>query len=326
MAKKKSDELADMESFMKDFNTQYKDNLITTDDNSLSMNIDRIHSGSYNLDDILGGGFPYGRIVEIYGAESSGKSSLCLTVCGIAQKEGHNVAYIDMEQALNPEFSKTLGVDISKLYKVQPDYGEQAIEMLHKIVGSGLFKIVVVDSVATLTPKREIEGEVGDAVIGVQAKLMSQMLRVINPVVRKNGVLLIFVNQIRSNVGGYGQANVTTGGKGLKFYASVRLEMTRTGQIKEGEEVVGQSIKVRTAKNKVYPPFKSTTLTFLYDRGFSTEDEIIDVAVHKSIIQKKGAWYYYGDITLGQGIAKARQMILDNPELKEEIINKLSDE
>lgn len=328
MTKKKEQEIIfddkEFDNFLNSFNNNYKNNKICVGDAVADTKIERLHSGSYNLDSILGGGLPYGRIVEVYGGEASGKTTTCLHAVREAQKKGERVAYIDMEHSLNPDFCKNIGIDISKLAIVQPDYGEQAIEMLHTIISSGLFKVVVVDSVAALTPKAEIEGEVGDHVIGRMAKLMSQLMRKINPEVHKTGTLLIMVNQTRSTIGGYGNPITTPGGKALKFFASIRLECARTGYVKQGDEPIGQTIKFKTVKNKVFSPFKSTIVTLIYGKGFSTEDEIIDSAVNKGIVTKKGSWYYYGDVTLGQGLAKAREMMESNEELTNEIIDKLN--
>ncbi len=289
----------------------------------MDTSIERLHSGSHNLDYVLGGGYPFGRIVEIYGGEGSGKTTACLHAVREAQKKGYRCAYIDLEHSLNPEFCKTIGVDLSKLAIVQPDFGEQAIEMAHEIVSSGVFRVVVVDSVAAITPKAEIEGDVGDAVIGKTAKLMSQMMRVITPVVHKSNTLMLFVNQVRDKIGGYGGTKTTTGGKALRFYATIRLDAARIGYIKQGEDAIGQTVRFRTVKNKMFSPYKTADVALIYEKGFSAEDEILEVAVAEDIVQKKGAWYYYGDVTLGQGLAKARIMLEDNPELLEEITEKI---
>lgn len=275
-----------------------------------------VSTGSLGLDIALGiGGLPRGRIVEIYGPESSGKTTLTLHVIAEAQKAGGMAAFIDAEHALDPAYAAKLGVDIENLYISQPDNGEQALEIADTLVRSGSLDVVVIDSVAALTPKAEIEGDMGDSHMGLQARLMSQALRKLTANIKKSNTLVIFINQIRMKIGVmFGSPETTTGGNALKFYASVRLDIRRTGAIKKGEEVIGAETRVKVVKNKVSPPFKQTEFDIMYGEGISRHGEIIDLAVKADIIEKSGSWYSYGSQKIGQGKENVKQFLKDNPE------------
>jgi recombination protein RecA len=282
--------------------------------------IQAISTGSIQLDIALGiGGIPRGRIIEIYGPESSGKTTTTLHCIASAQKAGDICAFVDAEHALDPEYAKALGVDIDNLIVSQPDTGEQALEIVDRLIRSGAVGLIVVDSVAALVPKAEIEGEMGDTHVGLQARLMSQALRKITGAVSQTGTTVIFINQLREKIGGmsYGPTETTTGGKALKFYASVRLDIRRIGAAKDGENVVGNQTKVKVVKNKVAPPFKQVTFDIIYGLGVSRESEIIDLGLANGLIRKAGAWYSLkeGAEQMGQGKEKTRQFLRDNPEL-----------
>lgn len=280
-----------------------------------------VSTGSLGLDIALGiGGLPRGRIIEIYGPESSGKTTLTLHAIAEAQKAGGTAAFIDAEHALDPVYAAKLGVDVPNLYISQPDNGEQALEIADTLVRSGAVDIVVIDSVAALTPKAEIEGDMGDSHMGLQARLMSQALRKLTANIKKSNTLVIFINQIRMKIGVmFGNPETTTGGNALKFYASVRLDIRRIGAIKKGDEVVGAETRVKVVKNKVSPPFKQTEFDIMYGEGISRTGEIIDLAVKANIIEKSGSWYSHGDKRIGQGKENVKQFLKDNPELAEEI-------
>lgn len=286
-------------------------------DQPAQNNIPAVSTGSLGLDIALGiGGLPYGRIVEIYGPESSGKTTLTLQVIAEAQKAGGMAAFIDAEHALDPIYAKKLGVDTDNLYVTQPDTGEQALEICDHLVRSGVFNVIVVDSVAALTPKAEIEGEMGDSHMGLQARLMSQALRKLTANIKKANALVIFINQIRMKIGVmFGSPETTTGGNALKFYASVRMDIRRIGSVKDGEEVIGNETRVKVVKNKVAPPFKQTEFEILYGHGISREGEIIQLGVDAGLIQKSGAWYSYNGEKIGQGKEKVRTLLRENPEL-----------
>ena len=290
-------------------------------DQPAQENIPSVSTGSLGLDIALGiGGLPYGRIVEIYGPESSGKTTLTLQVIAEAQKAGGTAAFIDAEHALDVQYARKLGVNIDDLYVTQPDTGEQALEVCDALVRSGAFSIIVVDSVAALTPKAEIEGDMGDSHMGLHARLMSQALRKLTGHIKKANTLVIFINQIRMKIGVmFGSPETTTGGNALKFYASVRLDIRRIGQVKDGEEVIGSETRVKVVKNKVAPPFKQAEFDILYGQGISRMGEIIDLGVKSEIIQKSGAWYSYNGSKIGQGKEKVRAFLLDNPELSSTI-------
>lgn len=296
-------------------------------DQPAQTNIPAVSTGSLGLDIALGiGGLPYGRIVEIYGPESSGKTTLTLQVIAEAQKNGGTAAFIDAEHALDPIYAKKLGVDTDNLYVTQPDTGEQALEICDALVRSGAFSVIVVDSVAALTPKAEIEGEMGDSHMGLQARLMSQALRKLTANIKKANTLVIFINQIRMKIGVmFGSPETTTGGNALKFYASVRMDIRRTGAVKDGEEVIGNQTRVKVVKNKVSPPFKQAEFEILYGHGISREGEIIELGVGADIIQKSGAWYSHQGNKIGQGKEKVRTYLRENPALAQEIEAQIRD-
>ncbi|TJZ76305.1 recombinase RecA [Chitiniphilus eburneus] len=286
-----------------------------------------VSTGSLGLDLGLGvGGLPRGRVVEIFGPESSGKTTLCLHVVAEIQKNGGVAAYIDAENALDPVYAQRLGVNVSDMLISQPDTGEQALEICDMLVRSGGVDIIVIDSVAALTPKAEIEGEMGDQLPGLQARLMSQALRKLTGNIKRTNTLVIFINQLRMKIGVMmpGQSpETTTGGNALKFYASVRLDIRRIGAVKKGDEIIGNQTKVKIAKNKVAPPFRVVTFDILYGEGISREGEIIDHGVTHKIVEKSGAWYSYNGNKIGQGLENARQFLKDNPELTQEIVQKI---
>ena len=284
-----------------------------------------VSTGSLGLDIALGvGGLPRGRVVEIYGPESSGKTTLTLQVIAEMQKEGGTCAFIDAEHALDIQYAQKLGVNLQELLISQPDTGEQALEIVDALVRSGSVDLIVVDSVAALTPKAELEGEMGDALPGLQARLMSQALRKLTATIKKTNTMVIFINQIRMKIGVmFGNPETTTGGNALKFYASVRLDIRRTGSIKKGEEVIGSETKVKVVKNKVSPPFKTAEFDILYGEGISREGEIVDMGVEARIVDKSGAWYAYNGEKIGQGKDNAREFLRENPELAREIENKI---
>ncbi len=287
--------------------------------------IPTVSSGSLGLDIALGaGGLPYGRIVEIYGPESSGKTTLSLSAIAEAQKQGKTCAFIDAEHALDPIYAEKLGVNINELLVSQPDTGEQALEICDMLVRSGAVELVVIDSVAALVPKAEIEGEMGDSHMGLAARLMSQALRKLTGNIKRANCCVIFINQIRMKIGVmFGNPETTTGGNALKFYASVRLDIRRIGSIKKGEEVIGNETRVKVVKNKVAPPFKQAEFDILYDEGISREGEIIDLGVKEEIIEKSGAWYTYNGERIGQGKDNVRAYLKENPEVAHEIETKI---
>ncbi len=289
------------------------------------MNVDHIHTGSLSLDLALGiGGVPKGRIVEIYGPESSGKTTLALHIVAEAQKKGGNAAFIDVEHALDPEYSKNLGVDIDSLLVSQPDTGEQALEITEALVRSGAIDVVVIDSVAALVPKAEIEGDMGDSHVGLQARLMSQGLRKLAGVISKSNCVAIFINQLREKIGVfYGSNETTTGGRALKFYASVRIDVRRIETIKNGSEMVGSRTRAKIVKNKVAPPFKEAEFDIMYGTGISHVGEIVDLGLKYDILRRSGAWFYYGDTRIGQGRDNVKQLFTDNTELAAEVEEKI---
>lgn len=283
-----------------------------------------IPTGSYTLDNALGiGGLPKGRIVEIYGQESSGKTTIALHVIREAQKKGEICAFIDAEHSFDSEYARKIGVDIDNLLVSQPDYGEQALEVADRLIVSGAIGVIVIDSVAALVPKGELEGEMGDSKMGLQARLMSQACRKMTASISKTSSICIFINQLREQIGNMYVPYVTTGGKALKFYASVRLDVSKTGQIKDGEVVIGNRIKVKVAKNKVAPPFKIAEFDLMFGEGIDTIGEIIDLASLKNIIQKSGSWYSYEGSKLGQGKEQVKAMFKDNEEILKIIKSKL---
>ena len=288
---------------------------------NLHFNIETIPTGCLSLDIALGiGGVPRGRIVEIFGPESSGKTTVALHILAEAQRNGGEVAFIDAEHALDPVYAKNLGVDVDSLLVSQPDTGEQALEIAEALVRSGAIDVVVVDSVAALVPKAEIDGEMGDSHVGLHARLMSQALRKLAGVISKSNTTAIFINQLREKVGViYGNPEVTTGGRALKFYSSVRLEVKRIEGIKSGTEFIGNRTRIKVVKNKVAPPFKEAECDIIYGRGISKEGCILDSAVHYGLVQKSGAWFSMGETRIGQGRENAKKYLVENPELMVEL-------
>ncbi|MHB8246751.1 MAG: recombinase RecA [Acidimicrobiales bacterium] len=295
---------------------------------SLTMSIEVISTGAMALDMALGiGGLPRGRIVEIYGPESSGKSTLALHVVAEAQRNGGICAYIDAEHAMDPVYSRAIGVDVDELLIAQPDNGEQALEIADALIRSGALDVIVIDSVAALTPRAEIEGEMGDSHVGLQARLMSQALRKLTGAISKSQTIVIFINQLREKIGViYGSPEVTPGGRALKFYASVRLDIRRVEQIKDGAEMTGNRTRVKVAKNKCAPPFRTAEFDIMYGTGISREGSILDVAVDLGIVKKSGAWYTYEGEQLGQGRENAKQFLHDTPELVVELDHRIRQE
>ena len=290
-----------------------------------TLNIDAISTGCLDLDIALGiGGVPKGRIIEIYGPESSGKTTVALHIAAESQKLGGAVGFIDAEHALDPTYAKALGVDIDNLIVSQPDTGEQALEIAEALVRSGAIDVLVIDSVAALVPRAEIEGEMGDSHVGLQARLMSQALRKLSGTINKSKCVAIFINQLREKVGVmFGNPEVTPGGRALKFYSSVRMDVRRIDSIKQSDCIAGNRTRVKIMKNKVAPPFKQAEFDIMYNEGISREGNIVDVGVRDEIVQKSGAWFSYGDIRLGQGRENAKQYLKDNPKVALEIENKI---
>ncbi len=291
----------------------------------MRMQVDAIPTGAFNLDAAIGvGGIPKGRVTEIYGPESSGKTTLALHVIANAQRQGGIAAFIDAEHALDADYARKLGVDIDNLLVSQPDTGEQALEIAEVLVRSNAVSVVVVDSVAALVPKAEIEGEMGDSHVGLQARLMSQALRKLAGAINRSQCAVVFINQIREKIGVmFGNPETQPGGRALKFYSSVRLDIRRVGAIKEGDEVVGNRCRVKVVKNKVAPPFKMAEFDVVYGQGISREGLLIDLGVDARVVEKSGAWYSYGDTRLGQGRENAKQFLRDNPDIAEEIESQL---
>ena len=302
-----------------------KGSVMRMGDGSAARDIEAISTGSIGLDVALGiGGLPKGRVVEIYGPESSGKTTLTLQVIAEAQKKGGTAAFVDAEHALDPAYAGKLGVNVDELLVSQPDTGEQALEITDMLVRSGAVDIIVVDSVAALTPKAEIEGEMGDSHMGLQARLMSQALRKLTGNIKRSNAMVIFINQIRMKIGVmFGSPETTTGGNALKFYASVRLDIRRIGAIKKGDEVIGNQTRVKVVKNKVSPPFKQAEFEILYGEGISRHGEIIDLGVQHGIVDKAGSWYGYGDDRIGQGKENVREFLRANPAMADEIEGKI---
>ncbi|MBR1904075.1 MAG: recombinase RecA [Alphaproteobacteria bacterium] len=289
------------------------------------IDIEAISTGSLGIDIALGiGGLPKGRIIEIYGPESSGKTTLALSVIAQAQKKGETCAFVDAEHALDPSYAKKIGVDVENLLVSQPDSGEQALEIADTLVRSGAIDVMVVDSVAALVPKAELEGEMGDSHMGLQARLMSQALRKLTATVARSNTLIIFINQIRMKIGVmFGNPEATTGGNALKFYASVRIDIRRIGAIKDKEDVIGSQTRVKIVKNKVAPPFKTVDFDIMYGEGISKTGELVDLGVKSGIIEKAGAWFSYNGEKIGQGRENAKKFLKDNPTVADEIENKI---
>jgi len=302
-----------------------KGSIMRLGEKEVAKDLDVVSTGSLGLDLALGiGGLPRGRVVEIYGPESSGKTTLTLSVIAQMQKMGGTAAFIDAEHALDPQYAQKLGCNVSELLISQPDNGEQALEIADMLVRSGSVDVVVVDSVAALTPKAEIEGEMGEPQMGLQARLMSQALRKLTANIKRSNTLVIFINQIRMKIGVmFGNPETTTGGNALKFYASVRIDIRRTGSIKKGEEVIGNETRVKVVKNKVAPPFRQAEFDILYGEGISREGEIIELGVLYKLIEKSGAWYSYGKDRIGQGKDNTRDFLKSNPEIAKEIEAKI---
>ena len=287
--------------------------------------MEHISTGCLDLDIALGiGGVPRGRIIEIYGPESSGKTTVALSISAEAQNNGGAVGYIDSEHALDPNYAKKLGVDVDSLIISQPDTGEQALEIAEALVSSGAIDVLVIDSVAALVPKAEIEGEMGDSHIGLHARLMSQALRKLAGTINKTNCVAIFINQLREKVGVmFGSPETTTGGRALKFYASIRLDIRRTDSIKQGDLIIGNRTRIKVTKNKVAPPFRQAEFDIMYNEGISREGNIIDVGVKTDVVQKSGAWFSYGDVRLGQGRENSKNFLKENPDIATEIENQI---
>jgi recombination protein RecA len=302
-----------------------KGSIMRLGEGEVVADIEVVSTGSLGLDIALGvGGLPRGRVIEIYGPESSGKTTLTLQVIAQMQKVGGTCAFIDAEHALDTGYAQKLGVNLQEMLISQPDTGEQALEIVDALVRSGSVDLVVIDSVAALTPKAELEGEMGDSLPGLQARLMSQALRKLTATIKKTNTMVIFINQIRMKIGVmFGNPETTTGGNALKFYASVRLDIRRTGSIKKAEEVIGSETKVKVVKNKVAPPFKTAEFDILYGEGISRQGEVIDLGVNAKVLEKSGSWYAYNGEKIGQGKDNAREFLRENPELAVEIENKV---
>jgi len=320
-----SDRQTALEQALKQIERQFGKGSIMKLGEQANVKISTVSSGSLALDIALGvGGYPRGRIIEIYGPESSGKTTVALHAIAEVQAAGGTAAFIDAEHALDPQYAKNLGVNIDELLLSQPDTGEQALEIAEALVRSGAVDIIVIDSVAALVPKAEIEGEMGDAHVGLQARLMSQALRKLSGAINKSQAIAIFINQIREKVGVmFGNPETTPGGRALKFYSTIRLEVRRAEQLKQGNEMVGNRTKIKVVKNKVAPPFKSAEVDIMYGEGISLEGEIIDIGSEIDIIQKSGSWYSYEGERLGQGRENAKLFLKENPDLKKEIIGKI---
>jgi recombination protein RecA len=314
-----------LEVALTDLRKRYGDGAIMKLGESTHLHVEAIPTGALSLDIALGvGGVPRGRVIEIYGPESSGKTTLCQHIIAEAQRLGGVAAFIDVEHALDPGYAERCGVDVDNLYISQPDTGEQALEIAEALVRSGAIDVVVIDSVAALVPRAEIEGEMGDAHVGLQARLMSQALRKLSGAVKQSNTALIFTNQLRQKIGVmFGNPETTTGGMALRFYATVRLDMRRVESIKEGGEVTGNRTKVTVKKNKVAPPFKVAEFDIMYNEGISRAGDVLDIAVAMEIVEKRGAFYSYGDVRLGQGRENAKQFLRDTPDLAREIENKV---
>jgi recombination protein RecA len=324
MAGKKSDDsqakLKALGLAVEQIEKQYGDGAIMRLGDAQKVDIPTFSSGSLSLDIALGGGLPRGRIIEIYGPESSGKTTLTLHAIASIQSDGGTAAFVDAEHALDPQYAKKLGVDIDSLLISQPDNGEQALEITEKLVRSNAVDLVVVDSVAALVPQAEIEGEMGDSHMGLQARLMSQALRKLTGVINKSKTTVIFINQIRMKIGVmFGNPETTTGGNALKFYSSVRMDIRRIGQIKSGEDIIGNRTRVKVVKNKIAPPFRKAEFDIMYNQGISRTGDVIDLAVEKGIVGKSGAWFDYKDAKIAQGREAAKQYLADNPKVQAEI-------
>lgn len=312
----KEDKLKALDAAISQIEKQYgKGSVMKLGDNSANMNVETVPTGSLSLDIALGlGGLPKGRIIEVYGPESSGKTTVALHCVAEVQKRGGIAGFIDAEHALDPVYARNIGVDIDNLYISQPDCGEQALEITETMVRSGAVDIVVVDSVAALVPKAEIDGDMGDSHVGLQARLMSQALRKLTAVISKSNCIVIFINQLREKVGVmFGNPETTTGGRALKFYSSVRLDVRRTESLKQGGEIVGNHVRVKVVKNKIAPPFREAEFDIMFGQGISREGDVLDLAVNAGIVNKSGAWYAYEGDKIGQGRENAKTYIHENP-------------
>ena len=312
----KEDKLKALDAAIAQIEKQYgKGSVMKLGDNSANMNVETVPTGSLSLDIALGlGGLPKGRIIEVYGPESSGKTTVALHCVAEVQKRGGIAGFIDAEHALDPVYARNIGVDIDNLYISQPDCGEQALEITETMVRSGAVDIVVVDSVAALEPKAEIDGDMGDSHVGLQARLMSQALRKLTAVISKSNCIVIFINQLREKVGVmFGNPETTTGGRALKFYSSVRLDVRRTESLKQGGEIVGNHVRVKVVKNKIAPPFREAEFDIMFGQGISREGDVLDLAVNAGIVNKSGAWYAYEGDKIGQGRENAKTYIHENP-------------
>ena len=325
--KKTDDKAKALETAMSQIEKQFGKGAIMRLGENTGMNVESIKTGSVALDRALGiGGVPKGRIVEIYGPESSGKTTIALHVVAEAQKTGGTAAFIDVEHALDPVYASNLGVDIDSLLVSQPDTGEQALEITEALVRSGAIDVVVIDSVAALVPKAEIEGEMGDSHVGLHARLMSQSLRKLAGAISKSNCVAIFINQLRDKIGVfYGSAETTTGGRALKFYASVRIDIRKVETLKNGGEMIGSRTRAKIVKNKVAPPFREAEFDIMYGKGISREGELIDIGVATGIINRSGAWFSYGDMKLGQGRDNSKQLLVENKALADEIEAKINE-
>ena len=326
MALNKEDKLKALDAAITQIEKAYgKGSVMKLGDSKANMNIETVPTGSLSLDIALGlGGVPKGRIIEIYGPESSGKTTVALHMVAEVQKRGGIAGFIDAEHALDPVYAKNIGVDIDDLYISQPDNGEQALEITETMVRSGAVDIVIVDSVAALVPKAEIDGDMGDSHVGLQARLMSQALRKLTAVISRTNCIVIFINQLREKVGVmFGNPETTTGGRALKFYSSVRLDVRRTESLKQGGEIVGNHVRVKVVKNKIAPPFKEAEFDIMFGRGISKEGDVLDLAVNANVVEKSGAWYAYKGAKIGQGRENAKQYLIQNPLISEEIENQV---
>ena len=309
---------------MEQITKQFGDGSIMKLGDAKKVDVELLPSGSLSLDLALGGGYPKGRIIEIYGPESSGKTTLTLHAIAEIQKQGGTAAFIDAEHALDPSYARKLGVDTENLLIAQPDNGEQALEIAETLVRSNAVDLIVVDSVAALTPQAEIDGDMGDSHMGLQARLMSQALRKLTGIINKSKATVIFINQIRMKIGVmFGNPETTTGGNALKFYASVRMDIRRTGQIKVGDDIIGNRTKVKIVKNKIAPPFRLAEFDIMYNEGISKTGNILDLGAQYALVEKSGAFYKYGGETIGQGRDKTKTFLKDNPEIMSEIDNKV---
>ena len=322
----KEDKAKALESALAQIEKQYgKGSVMKLGDTAAHMNIETIPTGSLSLDIALGlGGVPKGRIIEVYGPESSGKTTVALHMVAEVQKRGGIAGFIDAEHALDPVYAKNIGVDIDYLYISHPDNGEQALEITETMVRSGAVDIVIVDSVAALVPKAEIDGDMGDSHVGLQARLMSQALRKLTAVISKSNCIVVFINQLREKVGVmFGNPETTTGGRALKFYSSIRLDVRRIESLKQGGEIIGSRTRVKVVKNKIAPPFKEAEFDIMFGQGVSREGDVLDLAANENIIVKSGAWYAYNDVKIGQGRENAKVYLKENPEIFTEVEKKV---